>query len=459
MTDFDQFERGLAAALRADADDSIRPFRAAAVAQAATASHPRRATRIRWNQRTLNYARFAVVATVAVTVVGGALYLFRPDRNAIGPSGAPDPSPTAVIAATTTPTVPPGTSQPGIGAWTETASMSDARLGFTATLLQDGRVLITGGSAVVSRSAELYDPTDATWTVVGLMIHARLGHSATLLPDGRVLVAGGDGATRSAELFDPRDGSWTVTDGNMTRARAEHTALLLRDGTVLILGGSDAGPAELYDPAEGTWTAVGGTARVRHGASATLLPDGRVLVVGGYYPDAASVSPEDRLSTSELYDPIARTWASTTDIHESFHGHTATLLPDGTVLIASGDAPSGPGARGHPHAALYDPATGVWTAASDLLIGRLGHTATLLASGQVLVAGGRFHGGIESEAFAETELYDPATAAWTPAADMVRGRSQHLAVTLADGRVLVLGGYGEDGNPTASAEIFDLVRR
>ena len=226
-----------------------------------------------------------------------------------------------------------------------------------------------------------------------------------------------------------------------------HAAVLLPDGRVLVVGGGgDYMSAELYDPVDGTWTATGSMTQARNGHTTTLLPDGRVLVAGGH--------DDDRLASAELYDPITGTWMATSRMTEAFLAHTATLLPNGTVLVAGGDAPSGPGAVGHAHAALYDPASGAWTAAEDMLRARFVHTATLLARGEVLVAGGRLHSGLESEAFSDAELYDPATGSWTAAAAMNSARSEHSAVLLADGRVLVLGGYASDGASTASAEIF-----
>ncbi|HSJ56616.1 MAG TPA: kelch repeat-containing protein, partial [Anaerolineae bacterium] len=178
------------------------------------------------------------------------------------------------------------------GAWSPTGSMGMPRVAHTATLLPDGRVLVVGGAAstgpepVVLASAELYDSAGGTWSPTAPMSLPRGGHTATLLQDGRVLVAGGDGdpaSWASAEIYDPVTETWSST-GALQVGRALHSATLLQDGRVLVAGGiaSDRSSTELYDPATGTWSQTGSLTTGRDSHTATLLPDGRVLVVGGY---------------------------------------------------------------------------------------------------------------------------------------------------------------------------------
>jgi hypothetical protein len=325
----------------------------------------------------------------------------------------------------------------------------------TSTLLRDGRVLVAGGvindrlDGQVSASVELYDPSSGAWTATAEMMSPRWGHTATLLPNGTVLVAGSyinsADPLALAELYDPVSGRWTAT-ANMTSGRGGHTATLLPDGKVLLVGGGaedtllEGGPrsstAELYDPATGVWTATGSMTEARKGFTATLLPDGRVLVAGG---DADFVA-------ADLYDPRSGTWTATGSMAEGRFGHTATLLADGTVLVAGGCACSDPGALAT--AELYDPNSGRWTSTGTMSTTRIFHTATLLADGTVLTV----NDGLSGDRPASAELYDARGGNWSITARPARTRYGYTATLLSSGTVLLVGDYDVDSR--ASAELY-----
>ena len=328
---------------------------------------------------------------------------------------------------------------PGTAFWTATASMATPRSGHTATLLPDGKVLVAGGESsgyLAMDSAELYDPDTGTWTATGNMVTPRSGHTATLLPSGKVLVAGGgNGVNASAELYDPGTGTWSVT-GNMVVSRALQTATLLSDGKVLVAGGFDitkppgvggspeiVATAELYDPSSGTWSATGSMSTSRRDHTATLLPDGTVLVVGGRRnanPGGDERGPEP-LDTAELYHPLSGVWTATGAMDGDMVDQGATLLPDGKVLVEYGIGEL---------VKLYDPGSGTW---ADVPFPDVGGfvTATLLPDGTVLTT------------FAErdVELFDPATGSWayTNSGSITFGAGA-TATLLHDGTVLVAGG-------------------
>jgi hypothetical protein len=222
--------------------------------------------------------------------------------------------------------------------------MSIARAGHTATLLQNGKVLVAGGSGQ-DGLAELYDPANGTWAPTGSMSERRSGHRATLLQDGKVLVTGGGAGSMSAspEIYDPATGSWSSA-GSMVEKRPSHTATLLANGKVLVAAGGEIATAvdtaELYDPVTGTWTRTGRLSEVRSGHSATLLPDGQVLVTGGVGNFSFSDDDTTRAS-SELYNPAAATWRSTGRLNTARSDQTATLLANGHVLIVGGTDANG----------------------------------------------------------------------------------------------------------------------
>jgi hypothetical protein len=274
------------------------------------------------------------------------------------------------------------------------------------------------------------------------------------LPNGKVLIVGGGGGA-SAELYDAGTGRFMAT-GNLTVPRTEHTATLLPSGLVLIAGGYDGSKqltsAERYDPAAGTFTANGTMTVPRYGHGAALLPSGMVLIAGGYVPVSVSGLNTTALASAELYDPKAGVFAATGRMGAGRSSPTTTLLPDGTVLIAGGQL-GFEGWVGSPSLERYDPTAGTFASTGSMTEGRACYTATLLPSGLVLIAGGYTGGGSWGSFFASAELYAPAAGTCTATGNMTAEREFHTATLLANGTVLVAGGDSR-GSALASAELY-----
>jgi lysophospholipase L1-like esterase len=343
----------------------------------------------------------------------------------------------------------------------------------TLTLLASGQVLLAGGARAGGSSsaethttttmAELYDTTQGKWSQTGSMMTPRLLHTATLLESGtdagEVLVTGGenspDHSVASAELYDPSTGRWSPT-GSMAAERAGHTATLLPSGEALIVGGNfGVGPeAELYDPTTGSFSPAGPMPIDPAFHTATLLATGKVLVTGGLVPSEGHYIPS---SSTELYDPGTNSWSSTGSMLDPRDLQSATLLPTGEVLIAGGhNNEQGTLAS----AELYNPTTGIFSATGSMNAGHWEPTTTFLPSGvdagEVLLAGGSLAAVTEGGARSfSAELYDPALGTWSAAGPMVFPRLEHKATLLPSGEVLVAGGdLGTPANSLSSAELF-----
>ncbi|PKO16158.1 MAG: hypothetical protein CVU39_09020 [Chloroflexi bacterium HGW-Chloroflexi-10] len=373
---------------------------------------------------------------------------------------------------------------------TNVASMNAARTHHTATLLANGKVLVTGGlydligGGYALSSAEIYDPLTNQWAEVASMSTPRADHTATLLTDGRVLVAGGRlnsiNFESSAEIYDPILNTWTSTE-NMNTSRGFHTATLLTNGSVLVVGGAEnfslngkLHSVELYNPHTNTWTNVDFMNAFRSFHTATLLSNGKVLVAGGNY----SYEP----ISVEIYDPLADSWTAAASLSGTRYGHTATLLPNGKVLILGGNAAvaetynpqdntweNNAGCSGPDSTATLLPDGKVYFFYSNFLCiynpndsgspttyvpveTHLNHTATLLPTGQLLIVGGYDLNNI----LATARIFnDPTTTVWSAVAPLNTVRARHTATPLLNGKVLVAGGWTTANVYLAAAEIYD----
>src|SRR6266700_3371164 len=221
------------------------------------------------------------------------------------------------------------------------------------------------------------------------------------------ILPGQAGPAGAVGTLSPRAGGRWILTGSPAIGLKLQTATLLPNGTVLVAGGQNYAPddAELYYPSAGQFGITGGMVYGGRQITATKLRTGRVLGAGGY----------TGTNTAELYDPSTGAWGATAWMHARRYAHTATLLPDGRVLVTGGynyfDTPI-------PTAELYLPNKGRWKYTGDMAQARGGHQAVLLPNGKVLVAGGRGqHGGLP-----DAELYDPATGKWSPTGSMTQGR-------------------------------------
>lgn len=369
---------------------------------------------------------------------------------------------------------------PAADAWTSAGNLTYGRYDHSATLLNDGKVLVAGGGS--DTTTEIFDPATGVWEVDATLTQPFFRHAATVMLNGQVLLAGGWGyPTGSAGLYTPagldpappRSLSVTMTAGGLVRSTPAHIECLegvcsadfLYGSTIQLIATET--PGQVFTGWTGCDSATAnkcsvimnanrsvtarfetGPARFLPAASlpatfnlhtTTLLPNGKVLLVGARYGDL-------------LYDAALRTWTTTGNSYGPHSRHTATLLSDGKVLVAGGD----PYCFAGPYARVYDPNLDNWrsterTVSYDC---RYGHAAARLTDGRVLVTGGvdRY-----DHPLSETEIYNPVTDSWSSASSMQRLRHFHTATPITGGRVLVVGGDVAAGPATVAVEIYDAA--
>ena len=337
--------------------------------------------------------------------------------------------------------------------------MTQQRSEHKAALLDDGRVLISGGftrtfnengtgigEVRFLNSSEIFNPSAQSWTLTESMSEERGGHIAIVLPAGKILVAGGrtlrkdtetDELTviyhHSVELYDHASGQWSSGE-DMIESRWNSTATLMKDGRVLLSGGEDSNgslsTSEIYDPVTGLWSATGRMLNPRSGHSAVLLSDGKVLVVGG---------AGDKV---EIFDPQKGIWSAVSSLSQRMTRQGMVLMENGQIITAGGFGSTGPVSTSE----LYDPDTQNWTRIPGMSVTRVGPSSILLGNGNVLVVGG--------SRFAASDLYNPVAGEWISSGNMLHGRKNQTATLLQDGRVLVSGGERRDRVILSTVEIY-----
>jgi hypothetical protein len=327
------------------------------------------------------------------------------------------------------------------GTFTPTGNMTTPRSGHTATLLPDGKVLIFGGNVSDSddtpATAELYDPATRTFTVTTMI------GGGIPLPDGRMLFFT---SRHSAETYDPLTGSFAHAGEMVADLYSAGAITLLRDGRVFVAGYPTA---QIYDPITGTFapTQPYGAAAPSILPNATLLTDGRVLLTGAVNICYEAQCREPGMPWTELYDPVTGMFSAAGRMNWWNNIYTATLLLNGKVLFVGGD-----NYNGIPSSAeVFDPSDGTFTAIESPPVSLQYNTVTLLPDAMVLITGGLGPDGIGQ---VTSELYVPDNGRFSAAGNMITARWRHTATLLRDGTVLIAGGSDSGGGATANAEIY-----
>jgi N-acetylneuraminic acid mutarotase len=425
-------------------------------------------------------AAIGMIASISIAGCGTATVPASPSSSiatdASPPTGSPVPTAPSRSA-------PPASSTPtsvaANAAWLGAGKLREARNAANVVVLGSGKVLIVGsdyqtswlsacGAATNgSDSVEIGDPLKSVWSKTTNLPTPREAPGVVGLRDGRALVTGGETGENegnisysSTYVFDPARQSWTRS-GLLNSARSNPTAVLLADGRVFVAGGrytDQTHPprilrsSELWDPKGGTWSRTGDLAHPRIGASAAVLDDGRVVVVGGV--ESSEAAPFEQAS-AEVYDPRSGRWSPAGSLAIARSGFSLVALSDGGALVAGGFGGASDGGR-LKTVERFDPRSGTWSAGESLPSPVAGASGVRLADGRVLLAGGSVRdpqmtddttGAFVSGLTDEVELFDPATGRWTPTVRIPGPRAGASAVVLADGSVLLAGGSGSEGSP------------
>jgi hypothetical protein len=458
------FDVLLARTLRTYAQGGVRPIDAMAIAERAAAAERPRRIADRWRAPgrpvvTPMLVGLLVLVLAATAIVVGAQLL------------APTPTPPRFVVES----LGPVTYSTQFRSGTLDGPMTRARSGHTATLLADGRVLITGGLSGWPgddpRTAELYAPSSGTFSATARMLSDRHGHTATRLADGRILIVGGQDDSgnllASAEIYDPDTGTFSAT-GSPAGRRSGHAAALLPDGRVAIIGGftdglqslSPAPTIEFYDPATGTFeTRPTAAVLERADFDAIVLDDGRLFIAGGHDPVTQSYGDVAVFGAAAIYDPMTGTVDSIPlraagPTHDGVGGWVdgSTKLADGRVLVAV-DHPDQEGWG----LVVVDPVAGTTTRLAPIG-GYPVAGLTTLAGGEVLVLTSR-----RSDCRAvNAAVFDPESAivheaGTLPTIGTCNGPGRPTATALDDGSAMVAGGSLSGGETAPAAALIRPV--
>lgn len=437
MADSDVFERRLRAALVRHVHGGSTDFDALGFARMVAASEPRRHGRraiLGWRHVVVPRVAWVLLLAALLTAMITGLLVIGSQLEWRLPAVAPAFE--CPLGSSPDEPAPSGAAAVPAGALAQGRTRHTASLLPGGCVLVVGGIDPRPADYFSFPSAELWDPACRCFRPAGSLIQGRHAHTATALVDGRVVVIGGweflsqsatgPEALASVEIWDPA--SRTFSDaGAMTEARSGHTATLLDSGDVLIIGGSGA---ELWHPATGAFSSAGTLIDPRVAHTSTLLPDGRVLVIGGITPDG--VGPRSHAPTAELWNPRTLAFEPAGVAFNARKQHTATVLRDGRVLVLGGIGGDGHRLRA---AEVWDPGSRSFAVVGSSLSELNGHTAAMLADGRVLLIGATF-----AEGDTGAEVFDPRTGAFSPAGSPIDLRSFHTATQLPDDRILLIGG-------------------
>lgn len=355
-----------------------------------------------------------------------------------------DPTKTATATVTVT--------APTLAAWSALPSMGQPRYGHTATVLQDGRVLIAGGAgdglqAPATATAEIFNPAAGTFTATGSMSTIRAFHTAVLLPNGKVLISGGGingynpGTKKSQELYDPATGTFTAT-GDMVSARSYHASVLLPNGKVLHVGAAGTA-AELYDPASGQCTSTGAMTQTRWSswANAVLLAGGKVLVAGG----TDVVNGGQPTPIADLYDPATGTFTATGAMKANRDLFQLQALPDGKAVVLNGSVYVGNQGTSSKTAEVFDPSTNQFTTSTgtQARAGFFWCPSVMRADGVPMLGSG------SSPTLMDT--FSATLSAYAPAPNLPTGVPYFAAMVRLKGGKIMISGGGAGGVATNAA--------